>query len=223
MKNLLLYILLSLTTSLYSQNLPETILVDIGEFKAIGKMFKAQAYVTKDTSLVCIYRLSAVHTLPTNYLTEYTPQIHIMCTASLKDDLLKVSSKYKEWAKIAKDNNVGKFTKEIDIEIPIVNCVIFQSGRKGFPMTTKYTTHKFTFNLYDVEKSPSIYCNVNVRADALVSFYTGLAFNTPQEFDDFIEFLDPEKVKKRLREGKISLFTQGNFDKKRNGLAQLYR
>jgi len=223
MKKLLLYIFLSLTTTLYSQDLPETILVDIGEFKALGEMFKAQAYVTKDTSLVCIYRLSAVHAFPTNYLTEYTPQIHIMCTTSLKDDLLKVSSKYKEWAKIAKDNNVGKFSKEIDVEIPIVNCVIFHSGRKGFPKTTKYTTHKFTFNLFDVEKSPSIFCNVKIQADALSSFHTGLAFRTPQEFDDFIDFLDPEKVKKRLRGGKISLFTQRNHDKKWNGLAQLYR
>ena len=189
-----------------------SILVGIGEFTALGKMFTAEAIVKNDTSAVLKYRIAATHIAPNLYYSTYTPRVYITCTPTMMDQLLKIAAKYKEWAEVAKNNKVGKFHKVIEIEYPLEMTTVMNNNEEQI---LKFETRKFTFNLYDLEKSPSIYSNTSFKVYGH-TFNTGLAFNTPEEFYAFIDFLNPVKVIKRLKEGKTELFTQDVNGKKNN-------
>ena len=196
------------TTFAQEETGPETTIVEIGEFKASDKMFNAQAYISKDTSLVYLYRMPATHAYPANFYNDYNPTISIACTPTMKDELQKIAAKYKEWATTAKDNNVGKMQKVIELEFPVVHLSLHKNA-KGYPKYIEFKNHKFTFSIYDSQKAPSIFCNETFKDDLTgIPVSTGLAFRTPEEFEAFVEFLDPEKVKQRIREGKTTLFPQ---------------
>lgn len=211
MKKVILLLALFVSTMSFSQNQKEQelIKVDIGEYKANDKMFKAQALVNKDTTLVCYYELPATHGTPENYFYEFNPVFVIACTITMKDELLKIYDKYVEWTEVAKENTVGKFAKEIELDYPLYG-VIFNKKAKGYPKMKKFGTHRFKFNLFDTAKTPSLisnkYFNDNSGMMDWGFLTTGLVFKSPEEFKAFIEFLDPEKVKKRLKEGKVFLF-----------------
>lgn len=150
--------------------------------------------------------MPVTHTLPANFYYDYNPKVYIACTPTMKDELLKIAAKYREWADIAKNNKVGKMTKVIETEFPIVKMSLHEKNKDD--QILDFKTHKFTFNLYDPEKSPSLICNDSFKTIYGINVITGLVFGNPDEFDAFVEFLDPEKVKQRLKEGKTSLFTQ---------------
>lgn len=189
------------------QEVPESILVKIGEFKAQDQMYEAQAYISKDTSLVYLYCIQAVFVRPSNFYSEYKPKIYIGCTTTMKDELLLISEKYKEWVEIAKNNDVGKFSKVIEQEFPIMQYSLHKNA-KGYPKYFEWKNRKFTFNLYDIQKTPSLFCSESFVGPFDIKISVGLVFNTPEEFESFVDFLDPEKVKQRIREGKTTLFTQ---------------
>lgn len=197
----------AITLFAQKQEVPETILVNIGEFKAQDKMYEAQAYISKDTSLVYLYCIQAVFVRPLNYYSEYKPKIYIGCTTTMKDELLLISEKYKEWVETAKSNDVGKFSKVIELEFPIMQYSLHKNA-KGYPKYFEWNNRKFTFNLYDIQKTPSIFCSESFEGPLGIKISVGLVFNTPEEFESFVDFLDPEKVKQRIREGKTTLFTQ---------------
>ena len=131
------------TTFAQEETVPETTIVEIGEFKASDKMFNAQAYISKDTSLVYLYRMAATHAYPANFYNDYNPTISIACTSTMKDELQKIAAKYKEWATTAKDNNVGKMQKVIELEFPIVHLSLHKNA-KGYP---KYIEFKIASSL----------------------------------------------------------------------------
>lgn len=210
-KFFLCFMMLCTASVFYAQNdnkHPETILVKIGEFKARGDMFIAEADISPDTSIVYRYRIPATHTYPANFYYDYRPVVYIACTPTMKDELQRIAAKYKEWTETATKNNVGKMQKVIELEFPVFMLSLHKKS-KGYPKYLEFKNSKFTFSVFDSQKSPSIFCNSTFKADALgLTVSTGLVFSTPKEFDDFIEFLDPEKVKKRIKEGKTTLFPQ---------------
>lgn len=214
-KHLLLLLMLNIVSVLSAQelNFPETISVTIGEFKASDQMFTAEADISTDTSLVCIYRLPATHAYPQNFYYDYAPVIHIICTTTMKEELLKIAAIYREWTETAKSNNVGKMQKVIEQEFPVFMLSLHKKA-KGYPKYLEAKNNKFTFSVFNTQKPPSIFCNQTFKDDVLgITTSTGLAFRTPEEFEAFIEFLDPEKVKQRIREGKTTLFPQNEASK----------
>lgn len=206
---LLLTLFASLPSFSQDQKEPELIKVDIGEFKAYGNMFNAKAFINTDTTLVYFYEIPATHGTPKNYYYEYSPILVISCTPTMKDELTNIYNKYKEWADVAKTNDVGKMTKVIELEYPLYG-IILNKKAKGYPKMEKYGSHKFTFKIYDTLKPPSLFSNKDFDEKKGMNYFesltTGIAFSSPDEFKSFIEFLDPEKVKKRLKENKVFLF-----------------
>ena len=184
----------------------ETILVEIGEYKAGDKMFVAEAYVSKDSSMVYLYRLPATHTSPSTFYYDYKPKVYIECTPTMKDELLKIAAKYREWTDVAINNSVGKTQKVIEMEFPIVKLSLH--GKNKEDRILDFKNRKFTFSIYNPQKTPSIFCNDSFKTLFDINVYTGLVFISPDEFDAFVDFLDPEKVRQRLKEGKTSLFSQ---------------
>ena len=73
-----------------------------------------------------------------------------------------------------------------------------------------FNNHRFTFKIYDVSKEPSVFCNEQFKDDGTgINIYTGIAFRNTKEFSAFVDLLRPAKVKQRIKEGKTSLFSQG--------------
>ena len=211
LKRVFAVVSLFLCINIYAQNgeLSKYSMVDIGEFKSLDKMYKAQGFINSDTSLIYMYKVEATYVQKAFWVCYKTPCFYIACTPTLIDELKQISSKYKEWAKAAKENNVGKFQKDIEIEFPIVNYSYeMKDARKAQCITKNCEKKKLTFNYYDTSKVPSLFYMVRTspswETDVQIPF--SLSFGSPEEFDSFIDFLNPENVKKRLREGKISLF-----------------
>ena len=209
------YIILSLTILLaidcFSQNekAPEAILFPIGEFKSREQMFKADAYVSCDTTVVYLYRLEATHTYPANFYYGYKPKIYISCTETMVQELMEIDSIYRSWTNIAIKNEVGKMEKEIEADFPIYMYSLHK--KTGVPDRYKpFNNHKFTFKIYDVSKEPSVFCNDEFPDDGTrITVSIGLAFNSTKDFSDFVNFLRPDGVIQKIKAGQASLFSQG--------------
>ena len=218
MRKIIFCLLMLFVSSInYAQNanIPESILMKIGEYKVRDRMYAAEAYVSLDTSLVYRYRIPATHTVFPNFYPTYMPMVYIDCTPSMMDDLLKIVARYKEWAKIAKENNLGKMQKKIELEFPF-SMISLHKNAKGYPRYIEAKNRIFTFNFSDPQKSPSIFCNQEFKDDVTkLTVSTGLSFSSPEEFEAFVNFLNPEKVIQRIKEGKTTLFPQEESTEKK--------
>ena len=213
MKQIFLICMLVLTASSSSSqeiNDKELLLFPIGEFKSRDQMFKADAYVSNDTTIVYMYRLEATHTVPTNFYDGYSPKIYILCTPTMKKEFLEIDSIYKKWTEIAEKNEVGKIEKEIEVDIPSIG---YFSLHKKTGVPDRYfecKNHHFIFKIFDEKKTPSIFCNNEFKDDGTgITIHTGLAFQSPKEFDAFVEFIDPMNTIKKIKQGEFSLFSHG--------------
>ena len=214
MRTLLIAVLSIITCANFAQ-VPDSELLKIGEYTATGKMFEAYAYVSKDTSTIFLYRLESTIVYPQNFESDYKPKVYISCTTTMMDDLTKICSCYKEWAKTAKDNKVGKMQKVIELDAP-VSLYSLHREAKGYPKFKEFKQTKFTFNIPAVDKTPTLFINDTFVEDRTqIPVIIGLAFGSPEEFEAFINFLDPKKVLKRIKEGKTSLFSQDTPNEKR--------
>ena len=213
MRAILSFIISVISCSNYAQ-VPDSKIMKIGEYTAIGKMFDAYAYVSKDTSNVLLYRLESTIVYPTNFMSEYKPKIYISCTPTMMEDLTKIFTCYKEWAQTAKDNKVGKMQKVIELDAPITLYSLHKEA-KGYPKFKNLKNTKFTFNIPAVDKTPTLFINDTFVEDiSRIPVIIGLAFSSPEEFENFINFLEPNKVLKRIKEGKTSLFSQDEINEK---------
>lgn len=207
MRNLLILVLSMITCANYAQ-VPDSELIKIGEYTATGKMFEAYAYVSKDTSNVYLYQLESTIVYPQNFQSDYKPKVYISCTPTMMEDLTKICSRYKEWAQTAKENKVGKMQKVIELDAPVALYSLHKEA-KDYPKFKEFKQTKFTFNVPGVDKTPTLFINDTFVEDRTqIPVIIGLAFSSPEEFETFINFLDPKKVLQRIKEGKTSLFSQ---------------
>lgn len=172
--------------------------VEIGAFMSAGTAKTAHAYLTPDSSTVYGYVLPAQFASPFKL---DNPVVNIYYTDSLMTRLKRVSAKYREWTKLSKENTIGKFTKYIPIDLPINFAYDekYSSGKVEIQMLEPIRK-QFKFNLYDPAKVPSIFIDTSFELYN-VKYRIVLAFQNPDEFDAFVDFLSPEKLITRVKKG----------------------
>ena len=205
-KEALLFVLcLSLNMFAQKKENPELSIVDIGEFAASGSLHKAKAYIAKDTSIVYFYELEANLSYPSSFSKGYDPKVIIACKPTMKDSLIKVCEKYKEWTDVARKSSLDKFEKKIDVTIPF-EVLVLNKKATGYPKYIEWKDKKFTFFINGNNKTAAISCTEVYKADYGMRTWSGLSFTSVEEFEKFVEFLDPEKVKQRLKSGITTFF-----------------
>lgn len=202
MKHLLLTLLCSLfVTCAKSQSidLSKLILVDIGEFKAQGGMHKAQAYIDQDSTII-LYRLEPSWISPNNGY-EYKPIILMLCTISLNEKLQAVKDKFAEWSAEAKQNNVERYDKMIDVDIPFIYLEVSKKSKgQEIREFVKIPEHaQFMFIVPKLNAANISFRAQDNRSFLLMKYSAFLAFYGVEEFDDFCEFINYENVKQRLK------------------------
>lgn len=172
--------------------------VEIGAFMSAGIAKTAHAYLTPDSSTVYGYVIPAQFTSPFKL---DNPVVNIYYTDSLMTRLKRVSAKYREWTKLSKENTIGKFAKYIPIDLPINFAYDnkYSSGKVEMQMLEPIRK-QFKFNLYDPAKDPSIFIDSSFELYN-VKYHIVLAFQNPDEFDAFVDFLSPEKLITRVKKG----------------------
>ena len=109
----------------------------------------------------------------------------------MTDCLRKIETKFEEWSKTAKDNNVTDFEKDFDIHLPVFDC-FFEYGSKWC-----FDFYKRTKPYFRITSGGQ--CLVVINIDELTSasnrfmHYRGIlfAFESVEEIEDFIKAIDP--------------------------------
>lgn len=183
--------------------------VPIGTIIIDGKPMEIQAVMYSDSTI-------AYYVFPNNW--QYTPaipagsaKIVVTNTPDLIENAYKILAKYKEWKEQLIANNIKEIWKKIEIEWPF-KAIILNWG-KGKRQNTCFFENLKYFS-FDYKESSSAFKNgprlqaysgVNTRSGWHEGM-TGMYFTSPEEFEAFIEFIKPENIKKRLREGVKPLF-----------------
>jgi hypothetical protein len=118
--------------------------------------------------------------------------------------LKAISDKYTEWSKTAIENNVGHMEKDIDISIDDLYVHLYETS--GNKVTNEFNISgekkKFIFCVPATrEKEPMLRIILNGKDHKKDSKYFAgsLWFNNYREFDDFVNFIQPENLTDRLK------------------------
>lgn len=112
-----------------------------------------------------------------------------------KNKLVKVKSKYEEWTKVAKENNVTKMTKEMDFNLPEVT--VCWLGSKWFFSFNKALTPKFMI-LGGGQPSVVFVKKVTASSNEYIDETIYWVFSSPSEIQKLIDILDFDKIKQKL-------------------------
>jgi len=119
--------------------------------------------------------------------------------------LIDTKNKYYEWSKIAKENNVDKLNKEIDVKFPSVD--IAWLGSKWFFSFNQKLKPKFS--ILESGKHVVMFYNNNVSSsNQFIKETTYWVFSDATEFDEIISKLSFDTIKSKLdeEENKKELF-----------------
>ena len=142
-------------------------------------------------------------TSPTLFKSEKQPWIYLLYTPDLMDKLKSVVDKYKEWDNIARDNKVGKFDKNIEIEIPQFAYLETKAANSKRPNDIDITeikdNHKFKFLFNGMEK-PSVlsFITKDERKSNLMPYYIIITFWGIDEIEGFMKLIDPQQIRYRI-------------------------
>lgn len=110
---------------------------------------------SKDSTVVYMVVFKPTSVSPYTATVHRDPYMFFEYSDTLSNTLNKVARKFREWRKVAKENNPGKFSKEIDIEVPLKYLSLTKYGNKDFKFY-KPDKNKFSFVLYDVKEEPCL-------------------------------------------------------------------
>ena len=165
----------------------------LGEYNTFDKMKKIYALTEANSTKAHAFLIEPVVFI--DFWGGNNALIKIENTATFYTDLQKLLAKYKEWAKTAEANNVGDFSKEIDIPLPI-EAITFYRGRDIY--AGKWNNKKFTFFYKSSSHSIAIGCNDEWKGLNDDTSIIQLAFKNDKEFSDFIKFFNPKDLKKLI-------------------------
>lgn len=165
----------------------------LGEYKAFDKMKKIYALTEANSTKAHAFLIEPVVFI--DFWGGNNALIKIENTSTLYSDLQKLLTKYKEWAKTAETNNVGDFSKEIDIPLPI-EAITFYRGKDIH--AGKWNNKKFTFFYKSASHSIAIGCNDEWKGLNDDTNIIKLGFKNDKEFNDFIKFFNPKDLKKLI-------------------------
>lgn len=118
---------------------------------------------------------------------------------SFKNSLKVVYEKYNDWSKIADENNVTEFTKEIDVDLPPVEFAWYTSQ---WNFSKETTIRHFLFSVRGENKSLTSGGKVEDYKNEYMTQKWYLMFNSPSELQGLINILDFDKIKTSLAEEK---------------------
>jgi hypothetical protein len=109
--------------------------------------------------------------------------------------LLQMKTKFEEWSKVAKDNNVTDMNKDMDIKFP--STTICWLGTKWYFSFGHKLTPKFLI-LDDGRYVVTIVKKVTSSSNQYIDETIYWVFSDPKEIDDLVSQLDSEKIKAKL-------------------------
>lgn len=115
----------------------------------------------------------------------------------LRQSLLQVKSKYEEWCKVAKENNIKEMSKEMDIKLP--STTICWSSSKWFFSFDNKLTPKFLIldnGKFVVAFMKKAISSSNKYIDETIYWI----FSDTKEFDELASKLDINAIETRLNE-----------------------
>lgn len=209
----MLFCIMQFANAQEKKEIPKVIEHEIGQFCSGGSLLNARAGVSEDTTIVYYYILEAQTSFKPWGLENVKPEFVLWCTPDLKQKLDSVSNKFREWAKVVHDNNITNMeSRTINIEVPFTDYILHNDKRDDFPRIEK--CNKKTFRFWLTAKGKPV---VGYDLDLIVKLPNRLDKNNSEKlyvylpfWDDeiykFADFLEPENVKIRIREGKKDLF-----------------
>ncbi|MDD4211587.1 MAG: hypothetical protein PHC46_04300 [Clostridia bacterium] len=109
--------------------------------------------------------------------------------------LLQMKTKFEEWSKVAKENNVTEMSKKMDINFPPTSiCWFFTEWYFSFYHTLIPAFMILKDGTYAVSIVEEATSSSNEYIDETIYW----VFSDPKEIDDLISQLDAEKIKSKL-------------------------
>ncbi len=183
-------------------NRENLIKIEIGAFKADDNYLRCNAYVTQDSTFVRYICLK-----PNIFKPDIGKRraMFVEYTDTLINNLEKISLKYKEWTSISKSNHTGKFSKYIEIPIPLLGYDEGVESEFTYLFTFPEEKEKcFYFNVWSDYEDPTIVLAIDDNNDPHIPCKCRLYFKNCEEFDSFVDFLKYENIQKRIRNTTIN-------------------
>lgn len=117
--------------------------------------------------------------------------------------LKEISDKYNEWSKVAKENNVGHMEKDVDISIDDLYVHLYETSRGKITKEYNISLEKKKFAFLvpaTIGKEPILRIELRGKDRSKDSrYFSGsLTFDNCNEFEEFINFIQPDSLKCRL-------------------------